>query len=243
MLRLIIAALYAFFGVTLCYPYHLYLKALSKKDRYKSWVKSRKIVRGFFRGLLRITGTKIDIRGLENLSKVPSDQGILFIGNHRSYFDIIILQTIVDRPLGFVAKKEFGKVPLFSSWVQDIGSLFLDRKDIRAGLETIKQGTEDMKAGLSLGLFPEGTRNHKKEMLPFKTGGYRMAEKSESPMMLVAMSHFDDIWENNKFGIKAANVTIEFDEPVYPHSLDKAERKAFYDGIPARLQEMLDTVE
>ena len=83
------------------------------------------------------------------------------MGNHRSYFDIIILQTIVDRPLGFIAKKEFKKVPLFSWWVADIGSLFLDRK---MSVPVLKPSMKELKyeKGLSLGLYPEGTRNHEK---------------------------------------------------------------------------------
>nr|MCR5106477.1 1-acyl-sn-glycerol-3-phosphate acyltransferase [Eubacterium sp.] len=242
MIRLIITAIYTVLSVILCLPYHLYLWLLLKKDRYKSWYKSWRFVRVFFLGVIKLAGTKIEIRGAENLSLVPKKTGILFVGNHRSYFDIIILQTIVDRPLGFIAKKEFKKVPLFSWWVADIGSLFLDRKNIRAGLETINEGTECMKEGLSLGLFPEGTRNHGKEMLPFKTGGYRMAEKSDSPMVLVAMTGFDNILENNKpFGLKKTNVIVEFDKPVYPHQLDSKERKAFYNDIPGRIQEMLDS--
>ena len=130
MIRLVIAVIYVVLAVILCLPYHLYLWIVSKKDKYKSWHKSWRFVRIFFKGLLGIAGTKIELKGLENLSKVPHEQGILFVGNHRSYFDIIVLQTIVDRPLGFIAKKEFKKVPLFSWWVADIGSLFLDRKNI-----------------------------------------------------------------------------------------------------------------
>jgi len=244
MINLIIVLIYVILAVVLCLPYHVYLWILSKTNKYKSWHKSWKFVQGFFNGLLNMVGTKIEIKGKENLAKVPSDKGILFIGNHRSYFDIIILQTIVDRPLGFIAKKEFKKVPLFSWWVADIGSLFLDRKDIRAGLETINTGTEYMKQGLSLGLFPEGTRNHGKEMLPFKTGGYRMAEKSGSPMVLCALTGFDNILENNKpFGLKKCKVTVEFSEPFYPHEMEPKERKEFYNSIPGRIQTMLDDVK
>jgi 1-acyl-sn-glycerol-3-phosphate acyltransferase len=227
-------------AVILCLPYHLYLWIVSKKDKYKSWHKSWRFVRIFFKGLLGIAGIKIELKGLENVSKVPHEQGILFVGNHSSYFDIIALQTIVDRPLGFIAKKEFKKVPLFSWWVADIGSLFLDRKNIRAGLETINEGTENMKIGLSLGLYPEGTRNHEAKMLPFKTGGYRMAEKSGSPMVLVAMTGTDDIFENNKpIALKRAGVKVVFDKAVYPHELENKERKEFYGSIPAKIQEML----
>ena len=240
MVRLIITAIYVFLAVIVCLPYHLYLWVLSKKDKYKSWYKSWRLVRGFFKSVLWLAGTKIEASGLEHLSEVPDDKGILFIGNHRSYFDILVLQTLVDRPLGFIAKKEFKKVPLFSWWVADIGSLFLDRKNIRAGLETINLGTEYMKQGLSLGLYPEGTRNHSSEMLPFKTGGYRMAEKSGSPMVLVAMTGTDDIFENNKpIALKRARVKVVFDKAVYPHELENKERKEFYGSIPAKIQEML----
>ena len=67
MIRLIIAAIYAFLSVVLLYPYHIYLWILSKKDQYKSWYKSWKLVKGFFEGLLHIAGTKIEVRGAENL--------------------------------------------------------------------------------------------------------------------------------------------------------------------------------
>ena len=240
MLRLIIGIIYVILAVILCLPYHLYLWILSRKDQYKSWYKSWRFVRGFFKSLLWIAGTKIEVKGLEKLEAVPKDQGILFVGNHRSYFDIIVLQTVVDRPLGFIAKKEFQKIPFFSWWVADIGSLFLDRSNVRAGLETINTGTEYMAKGLSLGLYPEGTRNHGTDLLPFKTGGYRMAEKSESAIVVTAMTGMDDILENNKPPrLKKCNVTVEFDTAVYPHEFENKERKEFYKGIPDRLREML----
>ena len=241
MIRLVIALIYVVLAVILCLPYHLHLWLVTKRDAYKGWHKSWRFVRCFFKGLLWIAGTKIDVKGKENLAKVPHEQGILFVGNHRSYFDIIALQYVVDRPLGFIAKKEFKKVPLFSWWVADIGSLFLDRSNIRAGLETINEGTVNMGKGLSLGLYPEGTRNHTDTLLPFKTGGYRMAEKSESPIVLVAMTGMDDIFENNHPPrLKKTRVTIEFSEAYYPHSMENKERKEFYNSIPGKLQKMLD---
>ena len=82
MVRLIITAIYVFLAVIVCLPYHLYLWVLSKKDKYKSWYKSWRLVRGFFKSVLWLAGTKIEASGLEHLSEVPDDKGILFIGNH-----------------------------------------------------------------------------------------------------------------------------------------------------------------
>ncbi len=240
MLRLIIALLWAILAMIFSLPAHWKWKRIAKTDPMKSWKKAQKYVRGFFRKLLFIAGTRIEVRGAENLPE--EDQAALFVSNHRSYFDIIILQTLTKGPIGFVAKKEFLSYPLLPLYTSDIGSIFLDRENVRESLKTINEGTERMKLGLSLGLYPEGTRNHGKELLPFKPGGYRMAEKSDSPIVLIAMTNAGKIFEENRFHcLRRRHVIVEFDKPVYPSKLGKEERKAFYDHIPARIQEMLDT--
>ena len=240
MLRLIIAFLWAALAMIFSLPAHWHWKRIAKKDPMKAWRKAHPYVRGFFRKLLFIAGTKIEVRGRENLP--AADQAALFVGNHRSYFDIIILQTLTNGPIGFVAKKEFLSYPLLPLYTADIGSIFLDRENVRESLKTINDGTERMKMGLSLGLFPEGTRNHGDQLLPFKPGGYRMAEKSDSPLIVMALTNVGKIFEENKCHfLRRRHVIIEFDKPVYPSQLSKEERKAFYDGIPARIQEMLDT--
>ncbi len=220
-------------------PMHWHWKHIAKKDPFKAWSKSRGYVRGFFRVLIFIAGTRVEVRGAEN---IPEDQAVLFVGNHRSYFDIIILQTLSKTPIGFVAKKEFRSYPLLPLYMEDIGSLFLDRENVRESLKTINEGTERLKKGLSLALYPEGTRNHGDTLLPFKAGGYRMAEKSKCPMIVCAFTNVGRIFEENKFHfIRRRHVILEFDKPVYPHQLEKEEKKAFYDSIPVRIQEMLDT--
>ncbi len=239
MLRLILALLWAFLAMVFSLPVHLHWKHIAKKDPVKAWNKSWKYVRGFFRVLIFLAGTKIEVRGAEN---IPADKAALFVGNHRSYFDIIILQTLSKTPMAFVAKKEFRSYPLLPLYMDDIGCLFLDRENVRASLKTIADGTDCMTKGLSLGLFPEGTRNHGDTLLPFKAGGYRMADKAECPIVVMALTNFGRIFEENKFHfIRRRHVIIEFDKPVYPHLMEKQEQREFYENIPKRIQEMLDT--
>lgn len=239
MIRLIISLIWTVLAMIFSLPAHWHWKHIAKKDPVKAWTKSWKFARRFFRSLIFLSGTKLEVRGTEN---IPEDRASLFVCNHRSYFDIIILQTLSKTPLGFVAKKEFHSYPLLPLYIEDIGSLFLDRDNVRESLKTINEGTERMKKGLSLGLYPEGTRNHGKELLPFRQGGYRMAEKSDSPIVLVAHTNCGRIFEENRFHfIRSRHVVFEFAPPVYPSRMDKNERKAFYDSIPSRIQEMLDT--
>lgn len=220
-------------------PYHLYLRHLWKKDPDKSWKKARKYVSGFFRKELKISKCDIEARGVEN---IPQDMPALFVSNHRSYFDILITHETIGKPAGFIAKKELRKVPLLPLYMDDIGCLFLDRNDIRQSLSIINQGAEYLKMGHSMILFPEGHRNQKDEFLPFKEGGYKMAEKSKCPIVPVAISGSDLLLESApKKKIQGSHVIIEFGKPFYPSELSLKERKAKYAEIPATIKAMRDT--
>ena len=221
-----------------CLPYHLYMKQLWKKNPEKSWEKARRFVSGFFRLELKLSGCKVNVIGEEN---IPQDEPVLFVGNHRSYFDILIYHEAIGKPLGFLAKKEMEKIPLLPLYMRDIGCLFLDRDDIKQGLSVIKQGTEYMKQGHSMVVFPEGTRNQTDTLLPFREGGYKMAEKSKSPIVPVSICRSDLMLESApKRRIHSHNVTIEFGKPIYPCELPPKERKERYAEFPQLIQDMYD---
>jgi 1-acyl-sn-glycerol-3-phosphate acyltransferase len=235
------AGIILFVALFVSLPYHAYLRSLWKKNPERSWKKARKYVSGFFRLELKISGCHVEVRGKEN---IPTDTPVLFVGNHRSYFDILIYHEVIGTPVGFIAKTEMKKVPLLPYYMDDIGCLFLDRNDIRQGMEIIKQGTEYMKQGHSMVLFPEGTRNQTNTLLPFKEGGYKMAEKSKSPIVPVAISGSDLLLESApKKHIRSSNVIIEFGKPFYPAELPLKERKEKYSQLPDMIQGMRNTHE
>ena len=243
MIRLFIGGLWTMMAFLVSLPAHVYFRYLQKNGQeMKSWKKANNYVRRFFKSILFIAGTKMEVRGKEN---IPKDEAVLYVGNHRSYFDIITTHTIFDVPMAFVAKKEFKKFPFLNLYMSDIGCLYLDRENPREAIKTIGLGTEYLKRGLSLGLFPEGTRNRKTPgLLPFKEGGYRMAEKSDRPIILMALSRIDDILENNKpIGLKPCQCVVNFSEPFYVSRMTKDERKAFYASIPDRINAMLEENE
>lgn len=239
MIRMILCAIWAFGGMFFCFPLHLHYKHLIKKDPMKGWTKAFKLVQGYFKRLLFFAGTKLTVNGAENL---PEDHAVLFVGNHRSYFDIIILHTLVKKPLGFISKKEFENTPFLSSYQRDIGCVFIDRENPREAIKTIGEATEHIKLGLSMCLYPEGTRNHGDSLLPFREGGYKIAERAKAPIILVAMSGQDDIFENNKHHfIRKRHVTVTFSEPVTPSDMSVQDRKAFYADIPNQITAMLES--
>ena len=119
------------------------------------------------------------------------------------------------------------KIPLLSTWMRLLYCLFLDRENIKEGLKTILQGIDYVKKGISICIFPEGTRNKGEELslLPFKDGSLKIAEKTGCAIVPISMNNTAEIFENHLPLIKKTHVVIEYGEPIYPNSLDKETRK------------------
>lgn len=238
MIRFIIAA--TFLVLFLLFSYILFFVEwiIGKIDKKAKDYSSLRIVQWGFRVILWIGGVKITVKGKENIP----DEAALFVGNHRSYFDILILYIQCERLTGFVAKDSIEKVPSLRVWMRYLYCLFLDRKDPRAGMKTILQAIEYIKQGISICIFPEGTRNDGEElsMLPFKEGSFKIATKTGCPIVPVSINNSAEIFENHIPKMKKTHVVVEYGMPIYPNSLPKEELKF----IGAKCQKIIeDTIK
>ena len=198
---------------------------VGKQNKRKKDISSLRIIQAVFRLILKVTGADITIIGHE---RVPKDQAVLYIGNHRSYFDILLTYVLCPDTTGYIAKKEMEPIPLLSNWMKYLHCLFLDRKDLKAGLKTILEGVEKVKKGISIWIFPEGTRNSNEEhtdLLPFREGSLKIAEKSGCAVIPVAMVGNADIFENHLPRIRKTDVTIRYGQPIYLKELPAEFRK------------------
>ena len=194
------------------------------------------IVNWAFRWCLRLSGVKITYIGEE---RIPKDQAVLYIGNHRSYFDILMTYVRVPRPTGYVAKLEMLKIPLLSHWMKNLHCLFLDRKDLKQGAKIILAAIGKIKDGISICIFPEGTRNKIADtFLPFHAGSFKIAEKSGCPIIPIALNNAGDVFEDHFPKIKKTHVVIEYGEPIYPNELSKEEKKKLADITLERIKEV-----
>ena len=221
-MRIVLVALAMVLFFILSFPIYLVLILVGKKNPHTKVRVSQSIVSWAFNIVLRCAGTKRTVIGAEN---VPSDSAVLYVFNHRSLADIPIIYTSVPTLTGFVAKKEIQKVPFLNLWMRNVNCLFLDRDDMRAGLKTILQGIEYIKQGYSMAIAPEGTRNHDQELLPFKEGSLKMAEKTGCPIIPVAITGSADLFENHKPFFGPSDITITFGKPIEVKELSREQQK------------------
>lgn len=230
-MRLILTLLFLIVFFIISIPIYLIELLIGRFNHRAMVASSQFIVIHAFRVVLFISGTKMTVIGRDN---VPKNEAVLYISNHRSDFDVPVAYSTVPTLTGFMAKKEIAKVPFLSYWMRFLQCLFIDRDDIKQGFKTILKGIEQVKAGYSVFISPEGTRNQGSEMLPFKEGSFKIAQKTGCAIIPVSISNTEACFENQKPWIRSAHVIIEYGKPIYPKELSKEDQKflgAYVQGI------------
>lgn len=128
MIRFICVCIVVIGYLILSIPILLVEWVIGKFNKRAKDIRSLRIIQAVFRFILKITGADITVKGHEN---VPADTAVLYIGNHRSFFDILLTYVLCPDVTGYVAKKEMESIPLLSNWMRYLHCLFLDRKNIK----------------------------------------------------------------------------------------------------------------
>ena len=181
--------------------------------------------------LLKLAGVKVTVTGIENLP----DETCVFTANHEGYYDIPLVLTRLPKPYGIMAKKETLKIPLVRGWMKNIGCVFVDRNDIRAGMEALNQATENVKNGQSMIVFPEGTRSKNGEIGEFKGGSFRIAVKTGAPIVPLRIEGTRNIMENNGYWMRPGKIELHILPPVETKGLSKEEQRA----LPEKIRQII----
>ena len=181
------------------------------------------------RGILHVTGARMTVEGQKNIPAGPC----VFVGNHRSYYDIPILLTALDAPHGILAKEELEKIPLLNRWMKLLGCVFVQRDDVRASVRALNDATAIVEGGRSFVIFPEGTRYKGEEggAGEFKAGAFRIAVKTSAPVVPVAVTGARALFEANGNRCRPGSVRIKIMSPIQTAGMSKAEQKQLPDAV------------
>lgn len=157
------------------------------------------------RQIVRLTGSRITIKGAEN---IPKSGATLFVANHQSYMDIPVMMSVIERPVGFVAKEELGRIPFFAQWIVYMKCVLITRGDTRKALVAILQAAKLLQQGHSLVLYPEGTRSIDGSLGEFKAGSLKAAQKGKAIVVPVAIDGARNIMPRNSFWMYKSDVTV-----------------------------------
>lgn len=169
---------------------------------------------------LRLSGMKVRVRGLERLDQ---QQTYVFICNHRSYLDTATVFCYLGRRIGLLAKKELLKVPVLGVGMGFVNIMAIDRSNLERALQTTRAAMERIRAGVSFGVFAEGTRARPGQLLPFKKGGFYMAVETGVPIVPVAIKRTDLLMGKGTGQARPGTIEMVVLEPVETRGLSTDE--------------------
>ena len=179
--------------------------------------------------VLRIGGVRLRVQGLERLD---SRRPYIFMANHQSNIDIpALVQALPQFQLRWIAKKELLYVPVFGWALWASRHIIVDRSNLSKAMTSLRKAREKIAGGISVVIFPEGTRSVHGQFLPFKRGGFVLAVQSGTPIVPVTINGTEAILPKGDWRIRGGDVEVVVSEAI---SVEQYH--------PANLQQLLSRV-
>jgi 1-acyl-sn-glycerol-3-phosphate acyltransferase len=169
------------------------------------------IARIWARGILFVSRVKVTVNGLENID--PS-QSYVYMSNHQSNFDIPVLLAYLPVQFRWLAKAELFRIPIFGRAMRGAGYVKIDRFNRESAFASIDEAAAKIKNGVSVMIFPEGTRSRDGNIRPFKKGGFIMAMDAAVPIVPVILLGTWTIMEKSSLKINTGEVALNIASPI-----------------------------
>ena len=161
--------------------------------------------------ILVASGIKVTVKGHSNIDSAGS---YIYMSNHLSNFDIPVLLAYLPVQFRWLAKAELFKIPLFGYAMQRAGYISIDRSNFRSAVQSLKRAAKNIRDGVSVLIFPEGTRSQDFNIQPFKKGGFVLAVDSGVPIIPVIIHGTWPIMPKKRILVKPGNVVLEIAKPI-----------------------------
>jgi 1-acyl-sn-glycerol-3-phosphate acyltransferase len=183
-----------------CGPFDPHGKRVYRLNQFWTWT------------ILRIGGISLQVRGLEN---IEIGQQYIFMVNHQSNIDIpVLVQSLLRFQLRWIAKKELLRVPLFGWAMWATKHITVDRADPTDALKSLERATKRLSAGISIVVFPEGTRSRDGRLLPFKKGGFLLAAQTRTKIVPVTIVGSAKVLPAGAWRLRRGAIEVFVDKPI-----------------------------
>jgi 1-acyl-sn-glycerol-3-phosphate acyltransferase len=162
------------------------------------------------RFVLRLVGVRVRVEGIENIP-----QGVcIFAANHISSIDPLTFIPVIPRRVAILVKKELFRIPILSRAMRLSQFVAVDRADRESAASSVDVAVERLKQGLSLAVYPEGTRSPDGRLRPFKRGAFAMAIAAGVPIVPVSIVGAQRLMQKGSWKIRAGEAVIRFGPAV-----------------------------
>lgn len=226
-----------FFGglwFLLCSALGIFWLLLSPRNRQTLYVYGRV----FCRGLVAAMRWRIEVEGRDRLLAY---RPCVIVGNHQSFLDVVTFGSIFPPGTVSAGKREIGKIPIFGWFYRLSGNLIIDREHGRSALKSLEAAAQAMREEkIAVWFMPEGHRNTGLELLPFKTGAFRLAVAAQAPIVPIVAEPLQVIVNTKRHLARAGSLRIRVLEPVATEGLQNKDIPELLSRVCAPMQHAID---
>jgi len=193
--------------------------------------------RTWSRGILGLGGIRVETSGLEHVEPWSAQ---VVVANHQSLFDILALFATLPVRLRFIAKMELSRIPLFSGAMRQAGHVFIDRSNLRQALRAMRAAGRLMREeGVTLCIFPEGTRSTSGRLQPFRKGSFVLAIETGTRVVPTAIEGGAAILPRGRMLVRPRPIRIRCSPAIELDRLKREDRDDLLDETREAIAGML----
>ncbi len=171
---------------------------------------------------------KVQVEGMEHLNEKGS---YVFMSNHQGSYDIFALLGYIPFQFKWLAKKELFSIPFLGWTMAAAGYISIDRKGTRETIKAMNKAAQKIREGMSVVIFPEGSRSSDGSIQPFKKGGFTLAIKAKVPIVPIAITGSREIMPKNSLTATSGEIRIRIDHPIETQHCSLKDRKSLMEKV------------
>ena len=197
------------------------------------------VARNWIRWILATCHIEVECEGLEH---IDPEQPYVFMSNHQSVLDIGALVLTLPVDWRFVAKRELTWVPFFG-WALGLSDqIVIDRGNRTSAVRSLQRAAERVRGGISVIVFPEGTRSPTGRMREFKSGGFHLAIEAQVPILPATVSGSFHLIPKRSLKVQSGTIKVSYGKPIPTRGLGVEERHALKERVRQAIEQGYDPV-
>lgn len=156
---------------------------------------------------------RVKVKGRENISR---NESYVFVANHQGAFDIWSIYGYLNHNFKWLMKKELEKIFAVGTACKKAGHVFVDDSSVAGIKETIAEAEKTLKNGMSVVIFPEGSRTWDGKMSAFKRGAFMLAGEFKLPVVPITIDGSFKAMPRSTYNMTPTTIRLVIHKPIYP---------------------------
>jgi 1-acyl-sn-glycerol-3-phosphate acyltransferase len=183
---------------------------------------------------------KVRVEGMENLK---GEGPYIFMSNHQGSYDIFALLGHLPFQFKWLVKKELFSIPFFGWTMAAAGYISIDREGTRETVEAMNKAADRIRDGMSVVIFPEGSRSPDGKIQDFKKGGFTLAIKSKVPVVPLALTGSREIMPKQRLTAASGEIKIRVGHPIETIQYSMKDRKDLMEKVKETILKNFELIQ